>query len=107
MLWGFVLVSTVVAIINIVNLAQNKQTAIDRCINYGQSQANSTISDINQSQSGTPVSNITESGTSSAYGKVAEDLPDVCNSIETARIIVFGVVASVIILIQVSYFFNA
>ncbi|CAG8750119.1 28353_t:CDS:2, partial [Racocetra persica] len=80
MLWGFVLVSTVIAIINIVNLAQNKQTAIDRCI----SQANSTIPDINQ-------------------GKAAENLPGVCNSIETMRIIIFGVIAGVIILIQ-AYF---
>ncbi|CAG8641862.1 14016_t:CDS:2, partial [Cetraspora pellucida] len=104
MLWGFVLVNTVISIINIVNLTQNKQTAIDRCIYNGQSQVNSTVSDINQSQSGTPVvSNITENATSSAYGKVAENLPGVCNNIETARIIVFGVVASIIILFE-AYF---
>ncbi|CAG8578872.1 23375_t:CDS:2, partial [Cetraspora pellucida] len=104
MLWGFVLVNTVISIINIVNLTQNKQTAIDRCIYNGQSQVNSTVSDINQSQSGTPVvSNIAENATSSAYGKVAENLPGVCNNIETARIIVFGVIAGVIILFE-AYF---
>ncbi|CAG8468512.1 13649_t:CDS:2 [Dentiscutata erythropus] len=104
MLWGFVLVNLVIAIINIISLTTNKQTAIDRCIYNGQLQANSTISNINQSQSGTPVvSNITDGATSAAYGKVSGNLPDVCSNIETWRIIIFGIAVGIIILFQ-AYF---
>ncbi|CAG8551219.1 15299_t:CDS:2 [Gigaspora rosea] len=74
MLWGFVLVNLVIAIINIISLATNKQTAVDRCI----SQINS-----NTNQSG-----ITSSD---------------CRNIETWRIVTFGIVAAIIILFQ-AYF---
>ncbi|KAF0470276.1 hypothetical protein F8M41_025415 [Gigaspora margarita] len=76
MLWGFVLVNLVIAIINIISLATNKKTAIDRCI----SQINS-----NPNQSG-----ITSSD---------------CSTIEIWRIIIFGIVAGIIILFQ-AYFAN-